>query len=119
MFDLEMTVPNLIGLLMILGTPNGIVISLDVEKYLKELINRLYRNESHAQLFDNVIQPLLFSGFLPDIFLWSPVKQLHIPLFCPIHGIPLQDVIDPTNLCLPQWEVSSLLFCLPIYNATS
>ena len=54
MFDLEMTVPNLIGLLMILGTPNGIVISLDVEKYLKELINRLYRNESHAQLFDNV-----------------------------------------------------------------
>ena len=42
-----MTVPKLIGLLMILGTANGIVISLDVEKYLKELTDRLYRNESH------------------------------------------------------------------------
>ena len=42
-----MTVPKLIGLLMILGTANGIVISLDVEKYLKELTDRFYRNESH------------------------------------------------------------------------
>ena len=35
-----MTVPKLIGLLMILGAANGIVISLDVEKYLKELTDR-------------------------------------------------------------------------------
>ena len=27
--------------------------------------------------------------------------------------------IDPKNLCMPQWEVSALLICLPIYNATS
>ena len=39
-FDLEMTVPKLIGFLIILGAANGIVISLDVEKYLKELTDR-------------------------------------------------------------------------------
>ena len=75
-----MTVPKLIDLLMILSTANGIVISLHVEKYLKELTDKFYRNESHAQLFDNVIQPPLFSRFLPDIFLWFPVKQLHMQL---------------------------------------
>ena len=32
-----MTVSKLVGLLMLLGTANGVVISLDVEKYLKEL----------------------------------------------------------------------------------
>ena len=92
-----MSVSKLIGLLMILGTVNGIVISLDVEEYLKELTDRFYRNESHAQLFDNVIQPPLFSRFLPDIFLWSPVKQLNIQLLCPIHGIPLQESVWTTS----------------------
>ena len=48
---------------MILGTANRIVISLDVEKYLKDLSDRFYRNESHSQLFDNVIQPPSFSSF--------------------------------------------------------
>ena len=51
-----------------LGTANRIVISLDVGKYLKELTDRFYRNESHAQLFDNVIQPPLFCLFLPDFY---------------------------------------------------
>ena len=69
-----MTVQKLIGLLTILGTVNGIVISLDVMKYLKELTTRFYQKKSHAQLFENVIQPPLFSFFLPDIFLWSPVN---------------------------------------------
>ena len=73
-----MNVPKLIGLLMLLGTANGIAISLDVGKYLKELTCRFYRNESHVQLFDNVIQPPLFFHFLPGAFLWSPVKQLNI-----------------------------------------
>ena len=49
-----------------LGTANRIVISLDVGKYLKQLTDRFYRNESHAQLFGNVIQPPLFCRFLPD-----------------------------------------------------
>ena len=86
-----MTVPKLIGLLMILGTANRIVISLDVEKYLKELSDRFYRNESHSQLFDNVIQPPSFSRFLPYIFLWSRVIKLHIQLFYPIYCIHLQE----------------------------
>ena len=88
-----MTVQKLIGLLTILGTVNGIVISLDVMKYLKELTTRFYQKKSHAQLFENVIQRPLFSFFLPDIFLWSPVKELHIQLFCPIHRIPLQESV--------------------------
>ena len=92
-----MTVPKIIGLLMILGTANGIFISPDAEKYLKKITDRFYRNESYAQLFDNVIQPPLFSRFLPDIFLWSPVKQLYIQLFCPIHGIPLQESVWTTS----------------------
>ena len=73
-----MTVSKLVGLLMLLGTANGVVISLDVEKYLKKLTDRFCQNESHVQLFDNVIWPPFFSRFLPDVFLWSPVKQLHI-----------------------------------------
>ena len=88
-----MTVPKLIGLLMPLSRANGIVISLDVEKYLKELTSRFCQNESNVQLFDNVIQPPLFSRFLPDVFLWSPVKQVHIQLFCPIHASPLQESV--------------------------
>ena len=51
-----MTVQKLIGLLTILGTVNGIVISLDVMKYLKELTTRFYQKKSHARLFENVIQ---------------------------------------------------------------
>ena len=76
---------------MILGTANRIVISLDVEKYLKELSGRFYRNESHSQLFDNVIQPPSFSRFLPYIFLWSRVIKLHIQLLYPIYCIHLQE----------------------------
>ena len=76
---------------MILGTANRIVISLDVEKYLKDLSDRFYRNESHSQLFDNVIQPPSFSRFLPYIFLWSRVIKLHIHLFYPIYCIHLQE----------------------------
>ena len=39
-----MTVPKLIGLLMILGTANGIIISLDVKKYLKQLTDSIEMN---------------------------------------------------------------------------
>ena len=92
-----MTVPKLIGLLMLLGTANGIVFSLDVEKYLKELTDRSCQNELHVQLFDNVIRPPLFSRFLPEVFLWSPVKQLYIQLSCPIHGSPLQESVWTTS----------------------
>ena len=81
---------------MLLGTANGIVSSLDVAKYLKELTDRFCQNESHVQLFDNVIRPPLFSRFLSDVFLWSPMKQLHIQLFCPIHGSPLQESVWTT-----------------------
>ena len=48
------------------------------------------------KLFDSVTQPPLFPLFLPDIFLWSPVEQLYIRLFCAIHGIPLQESIWTT-----------------------
>ena len=123
---------------MLFGITNAIVISLDVEKYLKELTDIFCQNESHVQLFDNVIQPPLFPRFLPDVFLWSPVKQLPYSYFVQfmvvhyksqygqyrlertvirIQGLYMDSkkyFIDPTNLYMPQCEVSSLLFCLPI-----
>ena len=92
-----MAVPKLISFLMLLVTANGVVISLDVEEYLKQLRDRFCQNESYIQLFHNVIWRPFFSRFLPDVFLWFPVKQLHIQLCCPIHGSPLQESVWKTS----------------------
>ena len=86
-----MTVPKLVGLLMLLGTANGVVISLDVEKYLKELTDQFCQNESHVNW------PPFFSRLLPDVFLWSPVKQLHIQLCCPIQRNTLKESVCTTS----------------------
>ena len=83
-----MTVPKLIGLLMLLGTANGVVISHDVEKYLKELTDWFFQNESHIQLLDNVIWSPLFSRFLPDVFhgsQWNNYIQSYFFQFRLVH----------------------------------
>ena len=93
--------------------------------FRKELTRKFYRNKLHKQLLGNGIQPLLLSR----LFLWShmvsPCKSRYgrhrlESAVIKIKGLIMDSlIIDPANLCISQCEVTSLLFCLSVCNATS
>ena len=74
------------------------IVSKAVSDYLKVLTERFVKNPGD-QLFDTVIAPSVSNRGFPSVFLWSPVLQYDLNLFCPLHGC---------NLGLSVWIIYSI-----------